>query len=256
MIKDFFSSEVGNTITWFGSTHIFLLLGLILTLVVLWVFGPKMGKSKHERLIRIILIGLVFVFEWRVFENRVLNGSIFRIPLCGIALYGLTYAVAFKNEKVFKIMYFYAFGTLLTFLLFDTVWGLDSWNGWTYFGAHATIAWLAVYGYRTLGFTPTKKDLHLSIVFLAIYAFISGYATYRYGGSDELFLLSAPAEMFNALIDVHILFYLALYLPFAALCLYAMYLPIYLQEKRVLKRLTVELNKVNPATELEPVIIK
>ncbi|MFU8786573.1 MAG: hypothetical protein ACNA7U_04930, partial [Candidatus Izemoplasmataceae bacterium] len=129
MIKDFFSPEVGNTITWFGSTHIFLLLGLILSLVVLWVLGPKMGKSKYEKLIRMILIGLVFVFEWRVFENRILNGSLFRIPLCGIALYGLTYAVAFKKEKVFKIMYFYAFGTLLTFLLFDTVWGLDRWLG-------------------------------------------------------------------------------------------------------------------------------
>jgi hypothetical protein len=55
------------------------------------------------------LILLVLIFEWRVFENRILNGSIFRIPLCGIALYGLAFSILFKNEKAYKIFYFYAF---------------------------------------------------------------------------------------------------------------------------------------------------
>jgi hypothetical protein len=62
----------------------------------------------------------------------------------------------------------------------------------TCLGAHASIAWLAVYGYRVLGFKLTLKDLYKSFIMLAIYAFISGYATYKYGGSDEIFLKHAP----------------------------------------------------------------
>ncbi|QMS85316.1 YwaF family protein [Candidatus Xianfuyuplasma coldseepsis] len=228
---DFFSNEIGQTIPWFGFTHIMILLVFIASLVVLWILGPKIGSSSKEKWFRYGLIFLVVLFEWRVFEGRMLNGSLFRLPLCAISLYGLTFAIAFSNEKAYKIFYFYAFGTLLTFLFFDTLWGLDRWSGWTYFGAHATIGWLAVYGYRVLGYTPNAKDLHLSMVILAIYSFISGYAYYRYGGSDELFLFHAPADFMNFLVDINQVVYLLVFVPLAALLMHAMYLPIVLQEK-------------------------
>ena len=230
-MQDFFSNQVGQTIEWFGLTHIFLLLGFFCSLILLWVLGPKIKNSKYEKIIRLILIGLAVLFEWRVFENRILNGSIFRIPLCGIALYGLAFSIAFKSEKVYKITYFYAFGTLLTYFFFDTIWGLDRWSGWTYFGAHASIGWFAVYGYRVLGFTPKKPDLYRSMLFLGIYAAISGYATYIYGGSDELFLLHPPVDFMNFFKEIHQIVYLIVFVSLAALLMLAMYLPIYLTEK-------------------------
>ncbi|PKL00394.1 MAG: hypothetical protein CVV56_06645 [Tenericutes bacterium HGW-Tenericutes-1] len=236
-MADFFSNEIGNTIPWFSLTHILLILGFFTTLVILWIFGPKLKNKKNEKYFRYFLVALAILFEWRVFENRILNGSIFRIPLCGIALYGLLYAVAFKKEKVFKIIYFYAFGTLLTYFFFDTLWGLDRWDGWTYFGAHAAIGWFAVYGYRVLGFTPNRKDLYHSMMILAVYAFISGYATYRYGGSDELFLKNPPVDFMNFLIEIHQIVYLIVLIALAALLMFGMYLPIYLAEKK--KRLTI-----------------
>lgn len=229
-MKDFFSDELTTSIEWFGLTHILLIIGFIATLVLLWILGPKIRNSKYEKWIRFLLIGLTILFEWRVFENRILNGSIFRIPLCGIALYGLTFAVAFKNQTVYKITYFYAFGTILTYLFFDTVWGLDRWNGWTYFGAHAAIGWFAVYGYRVLGFTPLKRDLYRSILFLAIYALASGYATFKFGGSDELFLFHPPVEFMSFLQEIHQIVYLIVFCSLAILLMFAMYLPIYLTE--------------------------
>lgn len=231
-MRDFFSDQIGQTIEWFGLTHILLLLGFVFSLVLLWVLGPKIKDSKYEKLIRFILIGLTILFEWKVFENRMLNGSLFRIPLCGIALYGLTYSVAFKNERIYKIIYFYAFGTLLTYLFFDTLWGLDRWDGWTYFGAHAAIGWFAVYGYRVLGYTPVKRDLYRSMLCLIVFGMISGYATLKYGGSDELFLFHAPAEFMNFLLDIHEIVYLFVLVSLAALLMVAMYLPIYLTEKQ------------------------
>ena len=230
-MQEFISNQVGESIEWFGTTHIFLILSFILSLVLLWGLAPRFKNKKYEIIIRFIFIGLVVLFEWKVFENRLLNGSIFRIPLCGIALYGLTYSIAFKKENVFKIIYFYAFGTILTFLFFDTVWGLDRWDGWTYFGAHAAIGWLAVYGYRVFDFTPSKKDLKISMLFLAGYALISGYATYKYGGSDELFLKNPPVEFMRFLIEIHQIVYLVVLISLAALLMYLMYLPIYLTEK-------------------------
>jgi len=239
-MPDFFSDQVGQSIEWFGLTHILLIVGFISSLILLWILGPKISKSKYEKLIRYTLVGLAILFEWRVIENRILNGSIFRIPLCGIALYGLFFSIAFKNAKVFKIVYFYAFGTLLTYLFFDTVWGLDRWDGWTYFGAHACIGWFAIYGYRVLKFTPVRQDLHKSMLFLAGYGIISGYATYKYGGSDELFLFHAPADFLNFLMDIHQVVYLVVFISLAALLMYAMYLPIYLSER--VKRNVVPVN--------------
>ena len=230
-MKDFFSDVIGQTIGWFSFTHILLLFGFLSSLIILWLLGPKIKNSKYEKIIRFTLIGLAILFEYKVFESRILNNSIFRIPLCGIALYGLIYAIAFKNKKIFNITYFYVFGTLLTFLFFDTLWGLDRWNGWTYFGAHAAIGWFAIYGYRVLGFTPLKKDLYLSMIYLAIYALISGYATYVFGGSDELFLKNPPVDFLNVIKDIHQILYLSVIILLAALFMNGMYLIIYLNEK-------------------------
>ncbi len=224
-MKEFFSKELGESIPLFGVTHLLLILGFIATIILLWYVSPNIKKSKHEKWLRFFLVFLVFLFEWRVFESRMLNGSIFRLPLCAISLYTLTFAVAFKNEKVFKIVYFYTFGTFLSFLFFDTPWGLDRWDGWTFFGAHATIAWLAVYGYNVLGFKPNIKDLYASVVALAIYAFISGYATFKFGGSDELFLLSPPIPELSVLVDIHQVVYTVAFCLAALLFIYIMYLP-------------------------------
>jgi hypothetical protein len=244
-MADFFSNEIGNTIPWFSLTHILLILSFFTTLVLLWIFGPKLKNKKCEKYSRYFLVALAILFEWRVFENRMLNGSLFRIPLCGIALYGLLYAVAFKKEKVFKIIYFYAFGTLLTYFFFDTLWGLDRWDGWTYFGAHAAIGWFAVYGYRVLGFTPKIKDLHISMGILAIYALISGYATYKYGGSDELFLKNPPVDFMKVFQDIHQIVYLIVLIILAALLMHLMYLPVYLAEKKKKRVITNETSNEN-----------
>ncbi len=97
-MSDFFSGQVGQTIEWFGLTHILLLLGFISILILIWMIGPKLKNTKAERWVRTLLLVMVVLFEWKVFESRILNGSIFRIPLCGIALYGLTFSMAFKNQ--------------------------------------------------------------------------------------------------------------------------------------------------------------
>lgn len=234
-MRDFFYGEMTETIEWFSLTHILILVGFFTTVVLVWLFGPKLKDKKYEKWVRYFLVFLVFIFEWRVFENRILNGSIFRIPLCGIALYGLTYAVAFKKEKVFKIFYFYIFGTLLTYFFFDTLWGLDRWDGWTYFGAHAAIAWLGVYGYRVLGFKLTRKDLYNSMIVLAVYAFISGYASFKFGGSDELFLVNPPVEFMNVFKEIHQVVYDLVMIILAAILMHLMYLPIYISERQKLK---------------------
>ncbi len=234
-MSNFFSDQMGQPLEWFGLSHILLTIGFIVSVILLWLIAPKIKQFKHEKWVRYGLIALVFLFEWRVFESRVLTSSLLRVPLCAVALYTLTYAIAFKNEKIFKITYFYAFGSLLSFLFFDTPWGLDRWDGWTFFGAHATIAWLAVYGYRVLGFTPVKRDLYRSMIYLAIFAAISGYATLRFGGSDELFIFTPPVEFLTFLQDIHELVYLSVFALFIALLMYLMYLPIAVTAKSRIK---------------------
>lgn len=231
-MNEFFSNEVGSSIEWFGTTHILIILGFIFSLFSIGFFGKKLSNKKTlEIVVRIFLIALVFVFEWNVFENRLLNTSIIRLPLCAVALYGLTYSVALKKEKAFKMFYFYWFGTIFTFLFFDTPFGLDRWSGWTYFGAHAMIGILAIYGLRVFKFIPTKKDLWASMNVLAVYAFLSGYATFIYGGSDELFLKNPPVDFLNVLKDTSQILYTTVWVLFAALIMVIMYLP-FVSKKR------------------------
>lgn len=224
-MNNFFNQVPGQAIEWFGVTHILIIIFFVITLVGIVLLGKKLAKSKYEKHVRFFLIALVFLFEWRVFENRVLNLSIFRLPLCAIALYGLTYAIAFKKEKVFRITYFYWFGTILTFLFFDTPFGLDRWSGWTYFGAHLMIGVLAMYGISVFKWIPTKKNLLTSMNVLAIYAIFSGYATFQYGGSDELFLKNPPVDFLNGLVDIHQGVYTFVFVFIAATLMVIVYLP-------------------------------
>lgn len=224
-MTNFFSDQIGQTLEWFGLPHLILTIGFIASVVLLWFLAPKLKANKSETMFRILLLGLGVLFEWRVFESRMLEHSLFRMPLCAASLYLLFYAVAFKKKKVFLIAYFYAFGSLLSFLFFDTPFGLDRWSGWTFFGAHAVIAWLAVYGVRVLGYVPSKRDLLRSMAYLAVFALISGYATLRFGGSDELFLFTPAVDFLAVLQDIHPLLYLAVYGAMAAVLMGAMYLP-------------------------------
>jgi uncharacterized membrane protein YwaF len=231
-MNEFFSNEAGSSIEWFGTTHILIILGFILSLFFIGFFGKKLSNKKTlEITVRVFLIALVFVFEWNVFENRLLNESIIRLPLCAVALYGLTYSVALKKEKAFKIFYFYWFGTLLTFLFLEQGIYYDRWSGWTYFGAHAMIGILAIYGVRVFKFIPTKKDLWVSMNVLAGYAFLSGYAAFTYGGSDELFLKNPPVEFLYVLKDSSQILYTTVWVLFAALIMVIMYLP-FVSKKR------------------------
>jgi len=222
----FFSETPGQPLVWFGVAHIALTLCFILSVVLLWIFSPKLKDTRAEPWIRYGILVLGIAFEWRVFESRMLTTSVFRFPLCAVALYTLYYAVAFKKEKVFKIAYFYAFGSLLSFLFYDTPFGLDRWSGWTFFGAHAVIAWLAVYGVRAMGYVPVRRDWLRSMVFLAVYAFIAGYAKLRFGGADELFLFTAPAEFLASFQESSPLLYLLAFSSFAAVMIALMYLPV------------------------------
>jgi uncharacterized membrane protein YwaF len=235
-MNNFFSQEPGQIIEWFGLTHILIIAFFVLTIIMVLLFGKKLFQSKYERYVRFGLICLVLLFEWRVFENRVFNLSLLRLPLCAIALYGLTYAIAFKKEKIFKITYFYWFGTILTFLFFDTPFGLDRWSGWTYFGAHLMIAVLAMYGLSVFKWIPTKKDLFTSMYVLAIYATLSGYATFQYGGSDELFLKTPPVDFLNGLLDIHQIVYTSVFVLIAATIMILLYLPFIKYNKDILKK--------------------
>jgi len=231
-MTDFFSNNPSQPLEWFGLTHILLTLGFIATVIVLWIIAPKIGQSKYEKWFRYFIIALGIIFEWRVFESRILTGSIFRMPLCAVALYSLMFSVAFKKEKIFKIGYFFAFGSLLSFLFFDTPWGLDRWDGWTFFGAHAVIAWLAVYGLRALKWVPSKKDLIHAFEFMAIYAFISGYAFLRFGGADELFLFTPPVDFLVSMQQNSEVLYLGLFSLFAATLVLLMYVPVISMQKK------------------------
>lgn len=230
-MNDFFSNQVGQTIEWFGLTHILLILGFFVTIVLAWIYFPRLKDSKYEKVARLILLFFIVLFEWRVFESRMLENSIFRMPLCAVALYGLTFSVMFKKEKVFNIIYFYAFGSILTYFFFDTPFGLDRWSGWTFFGAHATIAWLAVYGYRVFGYTPTRKSLNQSFLFVVLYGFIQLYAIYRFGGVDPMFLTVPAADFLTFLMNMGEVVYLIVYGALAYLLMYLTYLPIYFSEK-------------------------
>lgn len=231
-MQSFFSQEMGQPLTWFGLGHLALLLGFFISIFVLNTYIGRIKTTRFEPYVRVLFLVLVLLFEFSIFQSRMLNGSIFRIPLCGIALYVLTYAVMFKKENVFKISYFYIFGTFLTYFFFDTPWGLDRWQGWTYFGSHAMIVYLGVYGYQVFGFKPEFKDLIKSMMYLAIYALISGYGTYNFGESDELFLFHAPVDFLNGILAFSQVLYVVVLSLMAIVLMFAMYIPLKLSKNK------------------------
>ena len=59
--------------------------------------------------------------------------------------------------------------------------------------------------------------------------------TYKFGGSDELFIFHASADFMNFLLDINQVLYNGMIIIVAIILFFAMYLPIYLNEKSVYK---------------------
>ena len=69
-----------------------------------------------------------------------------------------------------------------------------------------------------------------SMVALAIYVFISGYASYKYGGSDKPFLKNAPVDFMNCFKENRLVVYVVVMVILALLLMYMNYLLIFLIE--------------------------
>lgn len=73
------------------------------------------------------------------------------------------------------------------------------------------------------------------MIVLAVYALISGYASFKFGGSDELFLVNPPVEFMNVFKEIHQVVYDLVMIILAAILMHLMYLPIYISERQKLK---------------------
>jgi len=69
------------------------------------------------------------------------------------------------------------------------------------------------------------------MLLLAILALISGYATYRFGGSDELFLFHPPITEIQFIIDYSTFLYQIILSLVTGLLMFAMYIPIFISNR-------------------------
>lgn len=194
MLKDFFSFHSSeHKFQMFSITHIVFWILMLVVVYLIYKFQDKIRSWKYEFYLRLsiglfMLIMEFLLYIWH-FNGRTPFIKVVPFELCGFLIYLLPIALIFKVEKLYRIIFFWYFGTILALISTS---GIDHWidrfRFYSYMVNHAFILFAICYGYWILGYIPNYKDTIKSNIIIVCIAIIAVVLNYNIG-SNFLYLL-------------------------------------------------------------------
>lgn len=144
-MREFFCDEI-ITIPYklFGKTHIFLMLFLVISLIIIYINRKKITalKPKTKRTVTLsiaitLLLNMVVLYTSSFYYGIFDIQTMLPLHLCYISNYLYIFSVIFQKEKLYPYAYFLCFlGPLVAIILFDvpSVW--ESYNFYLYVISH------------------------------------------------------------------------------------------------------------------------
>ena len=171
----FFSNQEGMILGFFSFWHLFqiALSGIVIFLIVF--YKDKLKDMKHEKEFRygvaIFALGLeISSHIWTAVHNEWHFPHNLPLHLCALSLLFAVYVFVSKNEKFFYVVYFWAFGAVLSVLFPDMEFGPDRFRYWQFFISHMMFMWMNLYMIFVHGFNPTMKHFLKSALILFLLA--------------------------------------------------------------------------------------
>lgn len=162
----------------FTFDHFLALFIYILGIILIIVFRKKIKQIKvRDKIAIFIAIFLIVDDIFLRYSKYLVTGDIYTslpLHLCAINAYFISILLIFKNQKLYKIFYFFALlGTTLMMIFANTAYGPYNYFYWEYFITHSAYVWIIIYLTVVEGFSVSKKDiLNASIIIFIISLFI------------------------------------------------------------------------------------
>ncbi len=149
----FFSyTDVGVGVKLFGLQHLAsIFFFIILPVLVVWKRRECLRLWKHEKYLRISLGVFSLLLEFSLYLWHVIAGGITDwreiVPttLCGLSIYLGAIALITRNYNLARVVYFYSFGAILSFIFVSIDHGIDRYRFYNYFINHALIIITPIY---------------------------------------------------------------------------------------------------------------
>lgn len=180
---NFFSSTTNNLVlVEYDILHISAILFFAIAIILTIIFRKNIRQSKHEKTIRYVATFLAIAFEviFKIWYGVTKQGTFLDgylpLDLCAISLY-LMWVLMISNKKwIFKLVYFYSIGALVSLFIPDMAgFGPDHFRYYHYFYVHGYIIWGSIYYVAVRGYKIRFKDFLVSSAILVIIAaFVMG----------------------------------------------------------------------------------
>lgn len=191
-------SESLQGFEWFGLSHLFALLWIVISIVLIVLFKNKIS-TKVDLILRRTIALLMITMEWTFYTWSLSRGgfqtSLLPLGVCAISMYVTAYTLWTKNEQTFKLIFPWAIsGALLSLIIADLGYNFPHFRYIHYFGNHGLFLLGNLYLLFVCKFKFTYKDLLKSSLILLIYAIII-YPLNFLLNSNHLFLREIPHEV-------------------------------------------------------------
>lgn len=223
-----------QTFEWFGVAHGLAILFLVSLFVLMIIFKKKI-TSKQDLIIRRSMAILMIVMEWIFYIWSIAQGgfqvSLLPLGVCAISMYVTSYALFFKSERTFKIIFPWAIiGSLISLVVADLSYTFPHFRFFHYFGNHGLFLLGSLYLLIVSKMTLTYKDLLKSSLILLIYAAVMYPINYLID-ANHLFLREVPHEvapLYQFLGDYWVIGFVFS----IALLMQIIYLPVFLYQRK------------------------
>ena len=228
-----FFSDTPNKLllTEFDPMHIGAIAFFTICIALIIAFKNIILNAKYEKLLRYSITFLAIAFEmsfhiWTALtQDATFLKDFLPLDLCAISLYLCIALMLTKSKWVFKLVYFYSLGAMVSLLVPDLGgYGVDHFRYYHYFYVHGFIMLTSMYFVFVHNYKIVLKDLIRATVLLI---FIAGFvmAVDLVVGANYMFLMhkphvSSPLDLFGpwpeyvyALVFITIAVFIVAYLP-------------------------------------------
>ena len=228
----FFSAvPTGLFLTEFDIMHLSAILFFFIAITASIIFKKQIREAKYEKHFRyaVTILAIAFEIGFKLWNALTQKGTFLTeylpLDLCAVSLY-LCWILSFtKNEKIFRLVYFYSMGALVSLLVPELGgFGVNHFRYYHYFYVHGYIVFTAIYFAAVHQYRIRFRDLLKATGVLVVFASIVMLIDYLLG-ANYMYLMqrphaSSPLDLFGpwpgyvaALAVITLCVFVAVYLP-------------------------------------------
>lgn len=242
-MNGFFSFTESDNIIFkeFSLNHIIPILVIIIGVYLIYRYRDSLSGSKYEKQIRYSIAIFAILLEvsfqaWQMNHQEWNFAESLPLHLCRLTNYLAIFSMLTKNEKVFKIAYFWSLAGVVSILFPDIKHGHDRFRYYHFMIYHILFFYMYMYMLFVLKIKLTFKSFKKSYLILLSIVMIIIIPINNLFNMNYMYLLEPKDTPFSIFYGNGYIIYLIGSLGLTTIVMILWYLPIHFYNKKLLKK--------------------